>query len=97
MHTRSFTSWQYESQTLETLDVEDVLLPILNVFQDKTDLINRVKEELNLNVRVYLVINIVNGHTPGMTISPELSKLLSSIDAPLGIDMHVYSFSELEE
>lgn len=97
VHTRSFTSWQYESQMLETLDVEDVLLPILNVFQDKTDLINRVKEELNLNVRVYLVINIVNGHTPGMTISPELSKLLSSIDAPLGIDMHVYSFSELEE
>ena len=48
MHTRSFTSWQYESQTLETLDVDDVLLPILNVFQDKTDLINRVKEEFKL-------------------------------------------------
>lgn len=49
---RSFTCWKYESEILETLDVNDVLLPILNVFQSKTDIINQLKTELNLDVRL---------------------------------------------
>jgi hypothetical protein len=97
VHTRSFTMWRYESGTIETLDTDDVLLPLLNVFQYKTDTINRIKEELNLNVRIELVINIINGYTPGLTISPEFGKFLSSIDASLGVDMYVYPFSEPEE
>ena len=52
VHTRSFTSWKYESGTIETLDTDDVLLPLLKVFQYKTDPINRIKEELNLNVQL---------------------------------------------
>ena len=97
VHTRSFTSWQYESETLETLDVDDVLLPILHIFQDKTDLINRLKEELNLNVQIELVITMIDGHTPGLVISPEFSRFASAINAFIDIDMYVYPFSESEE
>ena len=97
VHTRSFTSWGYESETLETLDVDDVLLPILTVFQDKTDLINRVKKELNLNVQIELVITMINGDTPGLVISPEFSKFASAINAFIDIDMYVYPFDEPEE
>ncbi|ATP40051.1 hypothetical protein CSE16_08310 [Solibacillus sp. R5-41] len=97
VHTRSFTSWKYESETVETLDVDDVLLPILNAFQYKTDTINRIKEELNLNVRIELVITMINGYTPGLTISPEFSRFASAINASIGIDMYVYPFSEPEE
>lgn len=97
VHTRSFTSWQYESETLETLDVDDVLLPILNAFQDKTDSINRIKKVLNLNVKVALVITMIDGFTPGLVIYPEFSKFVSDINAFIDIDMYVYPFSEPEE
>ena len=97
VHTRFFTSWQYKSEVLETLDVDDVLLPILHVFQDKTDLINRLKEELNLNVQIELVITMIDGHTPGLVISPEFSRFASAINAFIDIDMYVYPFSESEE
>ncbi|AMO86753.1 hypothetical protein B857_01610 [Solibacillus isronensis B3W22] len=97
VRTRSFTSWQYESETLETLDVDDVLLPILNVFQEKTDSINRIKKELKLNVKVALVITMIDGFTPGLVIYPEFSKFASDINAFIDIDMYVYPFSESEE
>lgn len=97
VRTRSFTSWQYESETLETLDVDDVLLPILNVFEEKTDSINRIKKELNLNVKVALVITMIDGFTPGLVIYPEFSKFASDINAFIDIDMYVYPFSEPEE
>ena len=97
LRTRTFTSWQYESDTLETLDVDDVLLPILNVFREKTDSINRIKKELNLNIKVALVITIIDGFTPGLVIYPEFSKFASDINAVIDIDMYVYPFSEPEE
>lgn len=74
VHTRSFTSWQYKSDTLETLDIDDVLLPILNVFKDKTDSINLIKEKLNLNVKIQLVITMIDGYTPGFTILPRFKR-----------------------
>lgn len=97
VRTRSFTSWQYESETLETLDVDDVLLPILNFFQDKADSINRLKEELNLNVQIELVITMIDGYTPGLVISPQFSRFASAINAFIDIDMYIYPFSEPEE
>ncbi|MFL0507184.1 DUF4279 domain-containing protein [Ureibacillus sp. 179-F W5.1 NHS] len=95
--TRFFTSWKYESETVETLDTDDVLLPILNVFQSKTNTINRIKDELNLNVQIGIVITMINGYTPGLVISPEFSSFASAIKAFIDIDMYVYPFSEPEE
>ncbi|MEK4080046.1 DUF4279 domain-containing protein [Solibacillus sp. FSL K6-1126] len=97
VRTRSFTSWQFETETLETFDSDDVLLPILNVFQYKTVTINRLKEELNLNIQIQLVITMINGYTPGLVISPEFSRFASAINASIGIDMYVYPFSDSEE
>lgn len=96
-HVRSFTCWKYKSETLETLDSDDVLLPILNVFQSKTDTINQLKKELNLKVHIELVITMIDGYTPSLTIIPEFSRFAASINAFIDIDMYVHSFSEPEE
>jgi len=94
---RFYNCWKYESERLETLDVDDVLLPILNVFQSKTDIINQLKEEFNLYVQIELVITIIDGYTPGLVISPEFSHFASTINAFIDIDMYVESYSEPEE
>ena len=92
-----FTCWKYESKTLETLDSDDVLLPILNAFNSKIDTINQLKQQLNLYVKIYIVISMFDGQSPGLYISPEFSRFAGTIDAMIGIDMYVYPFAESEE
>ncbi|MGM9951580.1 MAG: DUF4279 domain-containing protein [Lysinibacillus sp.] len=93
---RTYTVWKYEIGK-ETLDADDVLCPLLEVFQEKTHTINELKEELNVDVLLYLVINIHDGYTPGLFIHPEFSQFAVAIDAGLDIDMYAFSYSEPEE
>lgn len=91
------TSWRYEIDTIETLDSTEVLHPLLEIFQSKTETINKLKDEFNLDVILALVIQIYDGQTPGLVVDPEFSKFASEIKAFLDIDMYVYPFIELEE
>ncbi|WP_277584925.1 DUF4279 domain-containing protein [Psychrobacillus antarcticus] len=90
----SNTGWYFEIETKESLDTEDVLRPLLEVFQTKTDTINQLKEELNLDVHLELVIQIYDGYTPALVIYPEFSKFAAKIDAFLDVDMYVFSVDE---
>ena len=60
-------------------------------------LINQLKKQLDLEVQIELVIEMENGRTPGLVISPEFSRFASSINAAIDIDMYVYPFSGEEE
>lgn len=91
---RSYTGWHYEIERKESLDTEDVLRPLLEVFHSKTDTINQLKEELTLDVSLELVIQIYDGYTPGLVIYPEFSKFAAEINAFLDIDMYVFSSNE---
>lgn len=93
---RFYTCWKYETEKLETLVVEEVLDPLLETFGSKVDIINNLKERLNLNVQIALVITMENGRTPGLVIWPEFSRFASSINAFIDIDMYVGAFSEDE-
>lgn len=91
---RFYTCWMYQTEKKETLVVEEVLDPIYELFEPKIQTINELKKRFNLNVQLELVIEIENGHTPGLVISPAFSRFAGSIDAFLDIDMYVYAFSE---
>lgn len=93
---RSYTAWKY-TIAKETVDSDDVLCPLLEVFRDKTHIINELKEELNVNVRLELVVFIHDGDTPGLFIHPEFGQFTAAINTGLDIDMYVYSFSEPKE
>ena len=88
---RSYTGWRFEIDTKESLDTEDVLRPLLEVFQSKTNTINQLKEELTLDIHLELVIQIHNMNTPGLVIYPEFSKFAAEINAFLDIDIYVLS------
>ncbi len=94
---RSHTGWRFKIDAKESLDTEDVLRPLLEVFQSKTDTINQLKEELTLDVCLELVIQIYDGYTPGLVIYPEFSKFAAEINAFLDVDMYVYSYNEPDE
>ena len=93
---RYYTCWIYETEKLETLVVEEVLDSLYELFSSKVDTINQLKEQLDLEVQIELVIEMENGRTPGLVISPEFSRFASSINALIDIDMYVHPFNDEE-
>lgn len=94
---RFYTCWKYETEKLETLVVEEVLDPLLELFSCKVDTINQLKKQLDLEVRIELVITMENGRTPSLVIPSEFSRFASSIHAIIDIDMYVHAFNDGEE
>ena len=94
---RFYTCWIYKIDQLETLVVEDVLDPLYNLFNPRVEIINQLKKQFDLTAQIALVIEMENGRTPGLVISPQFSRFVSSMDALIDIDMYVYSFSGEDE
>lgn len=94
---RFYTCWKYKIGPFETLVVEDVLDPLLHLFSSKVEIINQLKLKYDLSVKIALVIEMENGRTPGLVISPKFSRFAGSLDAMIDIDMYVYPFSEEDE
>ena len=88
---RTNTCWKYKTDKIETVDSEDVLLPILEVFQSKEAVINQLKKKFNLEVSLVVVSEVYNGEMPALVLHPEFSRFLASIDARLEFDTYVFS------
>ena len=56
---------------------------LYNLFNRKVDIINKIREQYDLFVKIALVIEMENGRTP------EFSRFTSSLDAMIDIDMYV--------
>lgn len=94
---RSYTCWKFKTETIETLEPEEVLLPIFDLFESKTDVMNQLKEEFDLQANIELVIEVYDGYMPGLVIYPKFSTFSAAIDAAIGIDMYVFSLDSEEE
>ncbi|OCS83472.1 hypothetical protein A6M13_15845 [Caryophanon tenue] len=96
-HLRPFTAWEYHTETQSNWDVNDVLQPLVTTFQNKVTAINELKAEYDLSVRIYLVVSIINGETPGLCIYSDVAHFISAINADLDIDMWIDPFVLQEE
>ncbi|WP_452231536.1 DUF4279 domain-containing protein [Lacinutrix sp. MEBiC02595] len=52
------TAWKYRIDAGNEIDLEKYLKKLIEFFEPKIDLINRLKEEFNLNTRIQFVIDI---------------------------------------
>lgn len=93
---RFYTSWEYKVAKRETRYVEDVLQPIYDLFSTKATMICALKEELQMDVHIALVMEVEQGDMPGFEVTAAYSQFLSSIGASLDVDMYIYPFEERE-
>ncbi|WP_391122491.1 DUF4279 domain-containing protein [Psychrobacillus sp. L3] len=91
------TTWQYGLGYKETLDVDEVLMPVIDKLESKVIDILLLKKDYNLVAKFYIVIEINNGRTPGLAIYTRASKLATEIDAVFDIDLYAYPYNELDE
>lgn len=58
---RLYTCWKYKIGPVESLDVDDVLVPLYDRFHSKVDILHALKEQYDVSVRIVVVIEIENG------------------------------------
>lgn len=92
---RFYTCWKYKIGPVQSLDVDDVLEPLYDQFHSKVDIINALKAQYDLSVRIVVVIEIENGNKPALTMAPTFSQFASSIGADIEVDLYAYSYSEM--
>lgn len=92
-----YTTWEYGLGYKETLDVDEVLMPVIEKFESKVNDILLLKKDYNLVAKFYIVIEIHNRCSPGLAIYTRASKLATEIGADFDIDLYAYPFNELDE
>ena len=91
------TTWQYGLGYKETLDVDEVLMPVIDKLESKVNDILLLKKDYNLVAKLYIVIEIHNGRSPVLTICTRASKLANEINAVFDIDLYAYPYNEIDE
>ena len=91
---RSYTNWEYEVKSVETLDVNDVLVPLIQTFENKVEIIQKLQHEYDLYNVIRIVIQIYDGHTPGLVIPVQASTFAAAIGADFDIDLYAFSYKD---
>lgn len=92
-----FTSWEYGTDNTITLDVNDVLMPVIDMLEPRIEDIILLKKEWNLRADIHIVIQIYDGFTPGLGIEARASRVAAAIDAYIDIDLYVSPFEEQDD
>ena len=83
--------WYYE---IREKNCDDMLVPfqkLVDIFKEKTEIINQLCSNLNLEVSLVTVIHAKIGNRPLNGISKEIVKFMASIDADMGFDLYCYN------
>lgn len=85
---RKETSWDLGTGYQNSLNVNKQLQEILGKLQNKTLIINEIKETYSLECKLFIVIKIENGNTPALYMDREIIKFASSIEAEIDVDLY---------
>lgn len=91
------TSWNYETDYIETLDVDEVLLPVIHTLKPKVKEIQYLIKAYQLHPKISIVIEIKDGHTPGLVISTESCQFAAEIGANVEIDLYASPYTVEDE
>jgi len=85
------TSWSYRIDVGQEIDLETPLEKLVKLFENKTEVINRLKKELSLTTRLQFVIDIdINpeASTPYFGLNKKTIDFLSKTDTEMDFDLY---------
>ncbi|PJO43426.1 DUF4279 domain-containing protein [Lysinibacillus xylanilyticus] len=94
---RKETSWDLGTGYQFSLDVNDQLKQIIGMLQNKSSVINEIKEAYSLECKFFIVIKIENGNTPALYLDKDIIKFASSIDAEIDVDLYANPYNDFGE
>lgn len=85
------TVWKYQIDAGNEIDLEIYLAKLIDIFEPKIGIINRLKENLNLTTRIQFVIDIdINpeSSTPSLGINKRAIDFLSKTGTEVDFDLY---------
>lgn len=85
------TAWEYKIEVGNEINLEIHLEKLIDVFESKVDIINRLKKKLNLETRLQFVIDIdINpeASTPYFGFNKRTIHFLSKTDTEVDFDLY---------
>ncbi|WHZ02900.1 DUF4279 domain-containing protein [Neobacillus sp. YX16] len=94
---RKETCWEIGTGYKDSLDVNDQLQQIVGNLQNKSIMINELKDAFSLECKFYIVIIIERGNSPSLFLDKDILKFASSIEAEFDVDIYANPYDETEE
>ncbi|MCY9549980.1 DUF4279 domain-containing protein [Lysinibacillus xylanilyticus] len=94
---RKETSWDLGTGYQFSLDVNDQLKQIIGMLQNKSSIINEIKEAYSLECKFFIVIKIEKGNTPALYLDKDIIKFASSIEAEIEVDLYANPYDDFGE
>ncbi|MED3804988.1 DUF4279 domain-containing protein [Lysinibacillus xylanilyticus] len=94
---RKETSWDLGTGYQFSLDVNDQLKQIIGMLQNKSSIINEIKEAYSLKCKFFIVIKIEKGNTPALYLDKDIIKFASSIEAEIDVDLYANPYDDFGE
>jgi membrane-associated HD superfamily phosphohydrolase len=85
---RKETSWDLGTDYQVSLDVNNQIQQIINNLQNKSSIINEIKEAYSLECKFFIVVKIEDGNTPALYLDKNIIKFAASIEAEFDIDLY---------
>jgi hypothetical protein len=85
------TAWKYQIEVGNEIDLETPLVKLINIFEPKIEVINRLKRDLNLETRLQFVIDIdINpeASTPFFVLNKRTIDFLSKTETEVDFDLY---------
>lgn len=85
------TSWEFKIEAGKEIDLETHLEKLIDIFEPKTEAINRLKRELNLETRLMFVIDIdidPDASTPYFGLNKRTIDFLSKTETEVDFDLY---------
>lgn len=87
---RRDTTWSYALRTKETIDLDEELTNLVNIFDSKREILKKLKLLFELEYLILITINIENQETPAMTIKIPNINFINDIACELEFDTYVF-------
>lgn len=85
------TAWKYKIEVGNEIDLETPLEKLINIFEPKIEVINRLKRDLNLETRLQFVIDIdinPDASTPYFGLNKRTIDFLSKTETEVDFDLY---------
>lgn len=86
---RTYTLWEYSTETEEVLDVNLHAKKIMEMFSTKIEEIELLKQKYKLDICIEFVIVIENESPPAIYFEPSFIEFAAKIGAQMDIDTYV--------
>lgn len=86
--TRKETCWEYSFGNIETLDFEDISNLFMNCFRPKEEKVSQYINKNNLELKVYIVIEIIDDEKPAIFFNKDFMDLIVKMNGCIDMDLY---------